>query len=40
MSEEVDNGVGLLVMVDEQRGDDGRAMEVQGQRGPVIDQQL
>ena len=30
MSEEVNNGVGLMVMVDEQRSDEGGIMEVQG----------
>ena len=30
MSEEVDNGVGLMVMLDEQRSDKGGIIEVQG----------
>ena len=36
MSEEVDNGVGLMVIEDEHRSDGGGVIEVQGQRGPVL----
>ena len=36
MSEEKDNGVGLMVMDDEHRSDGGGVIEVQGQRGPVL----
>ena len=36
MSEEADNGVGLMVIENENRSDGGRVIEVQGQRGPVL----
>ena len=36
MSEEADNGFGLMVMEDEHRSDGEGVVEVQGQRGPVL----
>ena len=37
MSKEADNGVGLMVMEDEHRRDEGGVTEVQGCRGPALD---
>ena len=38
MSEEADDGVGLIVTVDKHRSDEGGVREAKGQRGPTIDQ--